>query len=134
MSFFLSAFTLMIAASPASACRCKAPPAPKVAMEQATAVFVGKVVSVEPNRSHGVNVTFEVNRAWKGVDGKTMLITTPTHSCGHRFEKGKDYIVYATAKGGGVPDTNLCHRTKALSAADEDLKELGDGKAPVPHE
>jgi len=99
-------------------------------MEEATAVFLGKVVSVEPNRSHGLNVTFEVDRAWKGVDGKTALITTPTNSCGHRFQKGKEYLVYATGKAGGVPDTNLCHRTRSRDQAADDLKELGDGKAP----
>lgn len=130
LSFVLFASSAVVIAAPVQACRCQPPPPPKVAMEQAMAVFAGKVVSIEPNRSHGLTVTFEVDKAWKGVAEKKMIITTPTNSCGHRFEKGKEYVVYASGKVGSIPDTNLCHRTKLRDQAAEDLKELGAGKAP----
>lgn len=99
-------------------------------MAKATVVFVGRVTEVAQNRDQGVMVTFQVERAWKGVDAKQFIITTPNNSCGFRFTKDQEYVVYATGENGQVPGTNLCHRTRAKTAADEDLKELGEGKVP----
>jgi hypothetical protein len=115
------------------ACRCKPPPPPKEALKNAAAVFAGKVSAKKAGGE--VVVTFDVSKAWKGVDAKTITVRTPRDSaaCGFTFEMEKSYLIYAHRDSEGAEaklSTNICTRTKLLSEAKDDLIELGEGKVP----
>ncbi len=115
----------------AQACSCIAPPAPKVALEQSAAVFIGKAVKTE---SAGFSNTyrFTVSKKWKGVEGNTVSLTSATSSaaCGINFDADREYLVYAFKKEGETQlQTNLCTRTKRVADAATDLAELGEPAA-----
>lgn len=120
----------------AMACSCAPPPAPKVALEAAAAVFVGKVTKRGnlPN-SFLREVTFEVERQWKGVATPAVTVTTAQDgaACGVHFEVGQRYLVYCYRANANAPlATNLCTRTCLLKEAQGDLMELGPGTPPQP--
>lgn len=140
----------------ALACSCVPPGAPRDEAARARAVFVGEVVEVAPAgeaakksggkcaqetgwhlavpNEGGVRVRFKVSRVWKNVAGGEVVIKTPASSaaCGYAFRKGESYVVYAY--GGddalGQLTTGLCSRTRPVSAAEEDLRDLGAGEPP----
>jgi len=125
-----------VAVSPAWACSCIAPPAPKQAMAKSAAVFAAKVGKVERGERQ-LKVTLQISRTWKGTKGTTVTVLTSLSgaSCGYGFQKGKSYLVYChqSQKGGkptGPLRASLCSRTKPLERAKNDLKALGDGKKP----
>jgi hypothetical protein len=129
-------FVIVLSAGIANACSCAPPPPPKKALEQASAVFAGKVTAVERDGSENV-VTISVSRTWKGTEGQTVQVRTLASGslCGYGFQKGKSYLVYcnkAPKKNGksGALTTHLCTRTKLLANANDDLKALGDGRNP----
>lgn len=117
------------------ACSCVVPEEPLKALEKSSAVFVGKVVDMkEPkgliiSSADPVKVTFEVDSSWKGIKGNKVTLTTAlsSASCGFEFVEGESYIVYAYARDGDFDklEAGLCSRTKLLTAASADLKELG---------
>jgi len=117
----------------AAACSCAPPPPPKQALEAAVAVFSGKVVEIKPGDQPFApkQVTFEVNRSFKGVDGGRVSVTTAADSamCGYAFQQGKSYLVYCYGEKKSL-STNICTRTRNIETAGEDLKELGEGKKP----
>jgi hypothetical protein len=127
-------FSLMtLASSPAQACSCLPPPAPKVALEKAAAVFVGKVITIEEKDGRRKEVKILVSKFWKGVTGDSVVVTTAIVSaaCGFPFEMNKEYLVYASSiEVQKHLNTSLCTRTKKLEAAGEDLAELGEGSTP----
>jgi len=129
MLFALLAFTLFNPTA-ALACKCAAPPAPKKALEQAKAVFAGKVTKIEKAPEYGRLIHFAVSKTWKGVDKKTVTVKTGMGGgdCGYGFTKGKAYLVYCYGKK--ELSTNVCTRTRSLDRAQEDLKEIGPGKEP----
>ena len=113
-------------------CEC-APPRPAAeARADAAAVFSGTVVRTHRSiflRPQGRRViTFRVDRAWKGVEARTVRVVTGWGGgdCGYPFETGQRYLVYAS---GGVRGEALvassCSRTAALSGAGDDLRALG---------
>ena len=115
------------------ACSCTAPPAPKVALEQAAAVFIGKVSSVEQGK-FGNTFQFKVSKEWKGIEGNTASVASATNSaaCGIVFDNDRDYLVYAfKSEGDDQLRTNLCTRTKRVSDAAAELAELGEPAKPV---
>lgn len=122
-----------VAAPVAWSCSCAPPPPPKGALENAVAVFSGKCVEMKEANQFTKQFTFEVAKVWKGEVGKKVTVTTAANgaACGYGFDtKGEaTYIVYCFGKGDAL-QTNLCTRTRPLSAAAEDLKELGDGAPP----
>ncbi|MCE9545338.1 MAG: hypothetical protein K8T25_07460 [Planctomycetia bacterium] len=124
----IAAVALVLTAPYAIACKCAPPPPPKEALAGSSAVFSGKVIQVEQN-GRRKQVTFEVDRAWKGVDAARVVVSTATDSaaCGVSFEQGKSYLVYCHGQGKEL-STSLCTRTKTLDSADEDLKDLGEGQ------
>ncbi len=122
------------------ACSCAPPGTPAKALAGATAVFTGTVVDIkEPfrkpfrpmNSLDLVEVTFQVGTMWKGPLDKTLMASTAASgaSCGFRFQEGYDYIVYAWGEESDLW-AGLCSRTGSLSHAAEDLKQLGEGRAP----
>lgn len=133
-SLLILACALLFSPS-AAACSCVAPPPPDKALTQATAVFVGKVVRVDPTAGESLTATFEVTKAWKGIEMATAQVSTNAHGtlCGYAFEVGKEYVVYADGKT--ELSTSACTRTKPAAEAAEDFKALGDPKqtfAPAP--
>ena len=120
----------------AYACSCAPPPAPKIALEQSAAVFVGRVSSVEKIQTGnqvpaGNKFQFAVSKKWKGVAGNSVSIVSASSSaaCGINFDSDRDYLIYAFKnKGDDQLRTNLCTRTKRAADADAELAELG---APV---
>lgn len=121
------------------ACRCRPPPPPKESLKQAGAVFAGKVVDIKYDDGKSrMTVTIEVAATWKGDVGKTVEVQTATSSaaCGYNFQKGNSYLVYCLKspdkKDGKQPPlrTNICTRTRPMSQANDDLKDLGKGVKP----
>jgi hypothetical protein len=108
--------------------------------ERSAAVFVGRVVKQEYSRewsatcvpdrdfastmvrdpevpSFGfqgsLSVTFEVERAWKGVSSRVLLVGGSIGSCGYPFEMGREYLVFAVGTPGGL-GAYYCHRTAPM--------------------
>lgn len=117
----------------AQACSCAPPPGPKKALEQAAAVFSGKVTKIEEAGDGELAITLQTATTWKAAEAKEVVLYTANNgaACGYGFEKGKSYLVYAHSLKRGeekVLGTNICTRTALLADAKEDLKELGEGK------
>ncbi len=103
---------------------------PKQALESSSAVFSGKVLKIENKNDHK-SIIFQVNRWWKGYPEELIWLTTavPPATWGYPLKEGKEYLVYTT-NNERVYEVNICSRTKELSKASEDLKELGEGRLP----
>lgn len=111
---------------------------PAEAFERATAVFAGRVVSIErlytPRTRAGSStpyheVKLEVEKSWKLVDRRQITLTIPNiyrNTCGS-FDVGEEYLVYADR----LNDTffvSPSSRTNRLVDAAEDLKVLGEAR------
>ncbi|WP_199621981.1 hypothetical protein [Paenibacillus alkalitolerans] len=128
--------------SEAGACSCAEPPPIAEDVERKTAVFTGTVLEIELPRqglvrstADSVQVLFEVDAAWKGVDATQVVVHTArsSDSCGYEgFETGRSYLVFAY----GAPEkleTGLCERTSPLGSAEADtvIAQLGEAHMPV---
>lgn len=136
LSIVLLAAAVAVFAAPrrAEACSCVMPPAPKVALGTASAVFTGKVVRVDPAPDkHQIVARFEVSRWWKGGgSAHTNVSTVEAGSmCGVTFAVGEEWMIYAEGAADGL-SAGLCSRTRTISEAKDDKKALGTGKAPDP--
>jgi len=117
-------------------------------VNRAAAVFSGEVIAeeyqeVKDGEDAGakvLTVRIKVERWWKGKGTNEVTMytsvtkfpdgTTRSYAEDFRFQKGESYLIYAF----GLEDklrTSECSRTKQLSKADEDLRQLGEGRAPV---
>ena len=118
------------------ACSCVEPLPPLEAMESASAVFVGKVVShglYENDRDATWVTQFEVTTVWKGPPYETFYIQQSDGStCEYGFREGEEYLVYADGGWWGTWGTSICSRTTRLTRAQEDLEALGAGQVPSP--
>ena len=125
------------------ACKCAQPGTPSEELEKFSAVFAGKVVSVQhsydPNATSvspedRTTVGFEVSTVWKGLAHEEMDITTPPTggSCGFTFIEGEEYIVYGydSAYADGGYTVGICSRTALLDRAQADIDALEEGDAP----
>ena len=125
------------------ACKCAEPGTPSEELEKFSAVFSGRVVSVQhsydPNATSvspedRTTVGFEVNTVWKGLVREEIDITTPPTggSCGFNFIEWEEYIVYAYDSGyaDGGYTVGICSRTALLDQAQADIDALGEGNAP----
>lgn len=132
---------LMFAGLSLSACACSCGPETDalLAMEQADAVFAGRIVGLAliPDEDPAIGVSFEtlkvtvaVHSLWKGEAlEETILFTGYTCCvCGFLFQLGEEYLIYATADDDGTLRTSICSRTQLLASASEDLVVLGDLK------
>jgi len=123
----------------AFACSCIRPPPPIEALEESTAVFSGTVLRVDRGLLgigdflDGISVTFDVERSWKGVTEKTVVVETSSSGglCGYGFKESEKYLVYAHDVSGSL-QTTICSRTVLLANAQEDLGALGSGTVPQP--
>ena len=109
----------------------------------ATAVFSGRVTAISRERARYSyqRVTFQVEQRWKGAVADETVIFTGSGGgdCGYNFVQGAEYLVYAYDSGGEFRpaglQTGICLRTRPLSNAAEDLRDLGPGtpvSGPVP--
>lgn len=115
------------------ACSC-AIASPNQEFTKSDAVFQGKVINKETSRTalftkssdDPVYVTFLVEKVWKGIDTKNIMVQTALSeaSCGFNFHKNQKYIVYATEMDGKL-QVQLCSRTNELAKANEDIQHLG---------
>jgi hypothetical protein len=134
--FVLSVIILALLVFPQNiyACSCNINPSPQQSLEKSGAVFSGKVLRVNrPMIDTGHNrVTIAVKEIWKGDIYEEITIYTPAQSpmCGYDFEEGKEYLIYAN-EWKDTLTVSLCSRTQLLSAATEDLQDLGEGKKPI---
>lgn len=138
----LACALLSLLADTASACTCLPPKEIAQEVEISSAVFSGRVIEI---KRHGrtaellgqVEVIFEVDKSWKGVDKRIVSVFTSSGSasCGYGFKKGRTYLAYAGGSTQGGLSTSICSRTKRLNKAREDLRVLGVGKevAEVEH-
>jgi len=95
------------------------------ARKSSTAVFSGKVTSIENQSQLLVGVTFLVGSTWKGQVAQSVTIQTGggAGDCGYRFEVGERYLVYAYGSAESL-STSICQRTRPLSASTVDRKSL----------
>ena len=125
------------------ACKCAVPGPPSEEFEKFSAVFAGKVVSVQhsfdPNAASlspgdRTTVGFEVSTVWKGTVREDMYVTTPPTggSCGFSFVEGEEYIVYAhdSPYDVGGYAVSICSRTALLGQAQADIDAFGAGRTP----
>jgi hypothetical protein len=82
---------------------------------------------------HGKRVRFTLRTLYKNGDDddgrkgkegalRTIEIWTPFGECGVPFQSGETYLVYAdTDEESDITSTTICHRTKRLSEAGDDL-------------
>lgn len=118
----LAALAALVAAGPVVACSCIPSPPPLEALEEATEVFLGRVIALQGAGELEERVVFAVLKAWKGVETETFAVTTPKSSaaCGFSFHLNKTYLVYAHDAR-----TGLCTRTSTRLRARPDLRALG---------
>ena len=131
---------------PVYACKCVVPGPPSEELDKFSAVFAGRVVSVQHSfdpdagsvvreKDERTTVGFEVSAVWKGTVHEDMYITTPPTggSCGFTFIEGEEYIVYgydSNYDDGGYT-VGICSRTALLGLAQADLEAFGDPQAPL---
>ncbi len=133
------AASTIVAPGKAYACSCAATPSVEEELNRKTAVFSGTVTKVvRPDKevidssADLVEVTFEVEKVWKGDLGKQTKIYTAigSESCGYEnFEQGDRYIVSAY----GSPErleTGICELTKPIDQVGDVLEKLGAGLEP----
>ena len=94
----------------------------KTEMEKSDAVFVGSVKDIQKDTmTH--KISFNVSSSYKGTQEDALSISTNSESaaCGVSFEKGKEYLVYASKNENGSLSTNLCTRTALASTRSDDI-------------
>lgn len=128
--YSLLAFSLFVAVDSARACTCEPKPDVSQALDDASLVFVGRVVSksVNPFRPEEQEVKFTVTRKLKGFDeigANTVLVYTPRDHeyCGYKFGEGLDYLVFAVGSPAHFKTTS-CTRTEVLENALTDVQKL----------
>lgn len=124
--------------SQASACTCGALTVTQQ-RENASAIFSGTVVKMTRSdavEKNGVEITFKVDRIWKGRDEETTLIYTGAtgdlypfkSTCAPSFRVGQQYIVFAV--GADKPSTDTCTGTFDYHDAKNLKRELGRSARP----
>ena len=109
-------------------------------LQSATAVFIGVVAAKQKSNAvakDGVEVTFRVERVWKGNVWKTALVYTGAtpdlyafeNLCAPQFRVGRRYIVFAL--GQDKLETDICTGTVDSRYGRNVAKQLGRGRAPV---
>ena len=134
---------LVLISNGASACFCMAT-TPKKNFKNSSAVFAGKVIDIVPQSDRNpetsdslatFKVTFEVSQVWKGQvdDQQVVLASEYSPGCGYSFEKGEEYLVYASGSGEELAiRTGFCNTTKLLANAQADLAVLEQETSVTP--
>lgn len=127
----LPVLLVVSAPSPVTACSCEPPGTPIEELASHDAVIAGRVIEiVEPSDftlQEDLLVTVDVSSVWKGDPRQVIAVSTGSHDglCGFPFSLGEQYLVYGFSWEEGL-HTGICGRTRPLSAATEDIQQLGD--------
>ena len=126
------------------ACDCVESESATERLNEASAVFLGRVVDIHFEDwpfdidttavplEEPMTVEFNVHTVWKGEVSKVTRVTTArSEPCGFPFNMFEDYLVYADGKTDSL-EVRACSRTQSALAADEDLETLGEGYPPGP--
>ncbi len=120
------------------ACTCGPPPTPLDQYAEVEAAFTGIVIGITEDQTYPAfnNVEILVTGIWKGISTSIVHVLTQKSSaaCGMFFVVSDEYVVYADddlITESGPWATNLCTRTRPVSAAQEDFDALGP-PGPVP--
>lgn len=141
-STLVATFTIALAvaatAQPAHACNCGRLPPAAVMLRASDAVFVGKAVRNRLSFTHLFSetvTTFEVSRAWKGVDGRVVSVSsdgtrlpiiggeTSCESAG--FPKDSVFLVFAFEDEGRLA-TGVCLGTLLVPGKDSEERHYVD--------
>jgi hypothetical protein len=81
-------------------------------------------------------VRFTILESFKGISGSTVDVRTTVGgaTCGYKFVKGREYLVYAAVEPGGALTTSVCTRTRPADKAQADLeyaRSVAVGGAPL---
>jgi hypothetical protein len=124
------------------ACSCIYKPDPNKALEQAKAVFSGKVLEVKQEildvdgiLEYRKAVLFNVEQTWKGVSQTQVIVNTNfggESSCGNEYKVGQIYLVFANNYDNkNTLQTSICSLTKEFSSANMELNKIGEGNKPI---
>ena len=134
-NILLMVIALLFLDSAIFGCTCLPSENAKEELERAAVVFTGKIIEVKRHPQArdlfaGVEAVIEADKAWKGVEKRTVSVFTSSESsaCGYSFQKGEVYLVYASQNTEGRFITSICSRTRRMKEAGSDLKALGEGK------
>jgi hypothetical protein len=154
-----AAFSLSVVGAPVFGCSCvKVPPGVNTAQQLAEraakgneAIFEGKVDSIElrwklAEASVGdvvpadfeqeppeMDVSFEVLRSYRGVEGKHVQVRTGLGGgdCGFDFESRETYLVFAYKDHSGELSTGICSSTALIAESQSNLAYLR-GEPDIP--
>ena len=106
--------TLLIAANVAHACSC-ARSSLWNDYNESDAVFVGRVLTIEPEGEFGLTVRMDVLDSWRGVDPgiQTVYTWSSGAACGYAFEEGATYLVFAHGEPASLT-VGLCGSTQPV--------------------
>jgi hypothetical protein len=131
-------------------CECPTRAAPRAALDDSNAVFVGTVEMVRQPQPElrlqrrfpfilydtpphaGLTIRLAVAQVWRGPEYRTVTLSTGRaySGCGVPFVEGGTYLVYAYINGAGDLMTHRCSRTAPVGRAGEDLALFGAGRPP----
>lgn len=121
--FAVLAMFCPLAASSSRACQCRESQPVCAEYRGADVVFTGQVSKIT-RLDDGVRsqVTLRVERALKGMNGKSIELINWGTSCDYSFREGKEYLVYAFRnERSGELSTWECSRTRELAKASNDI-------------
>lgn len=128
--FLACVVAIVCAARPVHACVCADLGSLADEYQRSSAVFVGRIVSIEiatkvvdGHRIESMVATFDVERRWKGPSARRLRVQTCgtqmlVCTCGVDFQLGQRYVVFAEGK---PLQTSSCNRTTLADTAGEDL-------------
>jgi hypothetical protein len=127
MAAVLSTWTL--ASSDVFACTCVGHVSPCGAYSNATAVFVGSVSRVDPERTPDEALYSEqtayvlVERSFKGVEeGDLIVLDQPAHNCAPKYEQGERLLFYADFDNNSQTwEVRGCGRGGTIETSGDDL-------------
>jgi hypothetical protein len=119
-AILLAAFVLL-GARAGFGCSCAGPNPVCSVFWTTGAVFLGHVVRIDRDPGQ-LLVHFDVTKVYRGSRSEQVVIHTPDQgpACGFAFERGRDYVVYASAGSNGDLATSHCTRTHEVISREDD--------------
>ena len=122
--FVLAVIASLLAPWPASPCSCREFTL-KESLDRSDAVFVGKVIRLEPLGVWSFRAILKPVEVVKGsLPGEVEFVTGVEVPCSFGFDLAETYLVFAN-RNDGVLNTSGCSRNGKLKNVIEDLKALG---------
>ena len=127
------AVLLMGLVQPAASCVCVEMGDLPAIVRDSSAVFLGRVVAfrivakrVQGTLQEDTEVTFAVDRRWKGATRRSVKVRTCgteriVCTCGAHFELGYSYVVFAS---GNPLETTSCHPNEQFEGAEDLITRL----------